>query len=661
MEPKLRIEELIKLLNEANYNYYVLDNPAITDQEYDKYLRELITLEEKYPELKRNDSPTTKVGGEVVEKFEKITHGFPMLSLSNVFNEEEIDSFISKIEETGLKPQYVCEQKFDGLSVSLVYKKGKLVSGATRGDGSIGEDITHNVKTIKSIPLTLNREIDVEVRGEIIMSKATLEKINKQRKDDGLPLFQNCRNAAAGSARQLDSKVAAQRNLDNFIYHLPNPKDYGLKTHYETLEFMRDLGFKVSDKCTLVSNKKGVLKFIDELGKKREKLPYDIDGVVIKVNEIAIQEELGYTAKHPKWATAYKFPSEEVYTKLKDIIFTVGRTGQVTPNAVLEPVIVMGSTISRATLHNEEYVRGLGLKIGDIVAIHKAGDVIPEVIRPLPERREGLEKDFEMISNCPICESALVKKEGLTDYFCLNDNCPARNVNGLIHFASRNAMNIDGLGDEIIEVLYQNELIKNVLDFYKLKDIKDKVLEVDGLGPKKTSRILESIENSKQNSLERLLFGLGIPGIGAKNAKILAEKYENIDALRYANIEELQEIRDIGLILAKSITQYFKNNHELINQIKDLGINTKYLGKAKTFNEFITDKKFVITGTIEGLTRDEIKAFIESNNGIVSDSVSKKTDIVIVGENPGSKYQKALDLNIMIYDSEKIKKIMEFE
>ena len=465
-----RVDELIKILEEANYDYYVLDNPTITDQEYDKYLRELSDIEQRYPNLKRPNSPTMKVGGEVVEKFEKIRHGVPMLSLPNVFNEEEITNFIDKIEETSLHPTYVCEQKFDGLSVSLVYKNGHLVTGATRGDGIVGEDITHNVKTIKSIPLHLKKNIDIEVRGEIIMSKDTLEKLNEKRRNEGLPLFQNCRNAAAGSVRQFDSKEAAKRNLDNFIYHLPNPKAYGLNTHFEALEFMKELGFKISENYILAKNKEDIFKYINKLTQKRPKLPYDIDGVVIKVNELDIQEEIGYTAKYPKWATAYKFPSEEVYTKLKDIIFTVGRTGQITPNAVLEPVIVMGSTISRATLHNEDFVRSLDLKIGDTVAIHKAGDVIPEVIKPILERRTGEETDFVMIDRCPICESELVKKEGLADYFCVNDACPARNIEGLIHFASRGAMNLDGLGDQIIEDLYNLGYLKSILDFYKIKN-----------------------------------------------------------------------------------------------------------------------------------------------------------------------------------------------
>ena len=661
MDAKQRIEELTNILEEANYNYYVLDNPTITDQEFDKYLRELINLEEKHPEYKNPNSPTMHVGGEVIDKFSKITHNIPMLSLPNVFNEDEISTFVKRIEDEGFHPSYVCEQKFDGLSVSLVYKDGLLVSGATRGDGTVGEDITHNVRTIKTIPLRLKRKIDIEVRGEIIMYKDVLNKLNKEREKEGLPLFQNPRNAAAGSVRQLDSKISAQRKLDNFIYHLPNPEDYGLKTHYEALQFMKNLGFKVSDNYALVHSKEEILNYIESLGTKRPELPYEIDGVVIKVNELDIQKALGYTSKYPKWATAYKFPSEEVYTKLIDIIFTVGRTGQITPNAVLEPTLVMGSTISRATLHNEDYVNALGLKIGDIVAIHKAGDVIPEVIRPLIERRTGAEKDFVMIDTCPICGSVLVKKEGLTDYFCLNKLCPARNIEGLIHFASRDAMNIDGLGDENIESLYNEGFIKSIPDFYYLYKHKDALMELEGFGNKKISKILDSIEESKRNSLERLLFGIGISGIGLKNAKMLAKKFKNIDALKYASYEDLISIRDIGDILAKNIVSFFEDHNDLINEIKELGINTKYLGEEEKYNENITNKKFVITGTIEGLTRDEIKAFIENNGGTTSESVSKNTDIVIVGKNPGSKYDKALSLNIMIWDETKIKKVMEIE
>ncbi len=655
---KERIDELVKIIDEANYNYYVLDNPTITDQEFDKYLRELINLEEKYPEFKHPNSPTTRVGGQVIDKFNKIRHEKSMLSLPDVFNEEEIASFADKIEDEVKHPGFVCEQKFDGLSVSLIYKKGILISGATRGDGTVGEDITHNVRTIKTVPLKLKDPIDIEVRGEIIMPKKEFNRLNDERLKEGLPLFQNPRNAAAGSVRQLDSSITAKRKLDVYIYHLPNPEDYGIKTHFEALEFMRQLGFKVSNRNSLVYSTKDILDYIDKLGEDRKNLPYEIDGVVIKVNELELQQELGYTAKYPRWAIAYKFPAEEVLTKLTDIIFTVGRTGQITPNAVLEPVIVAGSTIARATLHNEDYVNSLDLKIGDIVSIHKAGDVIPEVVGPIIERRTGLEKDFKMITKCPICGTDLIKKEGLTDYFCPNINCPARHIEGLIHFASRDAMNIDGLGDEIIEDFYNLKFVQRIPDFYKLYNKKEELKELEGFGEKSVNNILESIENSKHNSLEKLLFGLGIPGIGSKTAKVLAKQYQNIDALSYANIEELTSINDIGPILANNIVDYFKNNRDLINELKELNINTKYIGEETKFNELITGKKFVITGTIDGISRDEIKKFIEDNGGMTSESVSKVTDIVIVGASPGSKYQKALDLNKMIWDENKIKQVM---
>ena len=655
---KERIKELTDILEEAGYNYYTLDNPTITDQEYDKYMRELILLEEKYPEYKLVNSPSNKVGGEVIDKFNKVSHGKPMLSLPDVFNEDEIASFIDKIYDAGYKPSFVCEQKFDGLSVSLVYENGVFVRAATRGNGVVGEDITHNVKTIKSVPLKLKKDIDIEVRGEIIMSKKTLAKLNEERQKKGEPLLQNCRNAAAGSIRQLDSKVAAKRNLDNFIYHLPDPENYGLKTHFEALEFMKSLGFKVSTSSKLCQSKDEILGYIDELAKKREDLSYDIDGVVIKVNELDIQEKLGFTSKYPKWAAAYKFPNDEVFTKLTDIIFTVGRTGQITPNAVLEPVIVMGSTVSRATLHNEEYVKMLDLKIGDIVAIHKAGDVIPEVIRALSERRTGNEKDFEMIDKCPFCESMLQKKEGLTDYFCLNSNCPARKIEGLIHFASKVAMNIEGLGDEIIENLYNEGFLTSISDFYNLYKHKETLKNLEGFGEKSINNIIDSIENSKKNELDKLLCGLGIPGVGVNTAKVLAQKFGSIDNIRYASIEELMEIKDIGNILAENISKYFRDNGQLIETLKDLGLNMNYESEKKSFNEFVTGKKFVITGTIEGTSRDEIKTFIEQNGGTVSESVSRNTDVVIVGKNPGSKYEKALSLNKLIYDEEKIKMIM---
>ena len=654
---KEKIDELVNKLNKAGYEYYTLDNPSITDSEYDSLLRQLESLEEKYPEYKRSDSPTQRVGGTIISKFEKVYHEKPMLSLPDVFNIEEIESFYNKIKNAGISPHFVCEQKIDGLSVSLVYKNGILVSAATRGDGTVGENITHNVKTIKNVPLSLPKNIDIEVRGEIFMHKDTLKKLNEEREKNGEAPLQNCRNAAAGSIRQLDSSVSAKRNLDVFIYHLPNPEDYNLKTHYEALEFMKNLGFKVNTKWNkLVSSIDEIESYITTLSKERERLSYDIDGVVIKVDELDAQKKLGYTVKYPRWAIAYKFPNDEVYTKLEDIIFTVGRTGQITPNAVLSPVIVMGSTISRATLHNEDNVISLGLKVGDIVAIHKAGDVIPEVIRALPERRNGTEKDFQMIKTCPICKSLLVKKN--VDYFCVNDKCPKRNIELLIHFASKNAMNIDGLGDKIIEDFYNMGYVTNIDDLYHLDKYKEDLKLLEGYGEKSVEKLLLSIENSKNNSLERLIFGLGISNVGSKTAKILAKRFENIDNIINADLDTLTNIKDIGSIIASSIVNYFKENISLINKLKDLNINMTYLGEKEVFNENISNKKFVITGTIEGIPRDEIKLFIENNGGSVIGSVSKNTDVVIVGTDPGSKYDKAKQLNIKIINEQEIKDLM---
>lgn len=653
-----RVEELTHILNEANYNYYVNDNPTITDQEYDKYLRELINIETEHPELADPNSPTKRVGGQVIDKFNKIVHARPMLSLANVFNEDEIRDFDAKIKKEGFTPEYVCEYKIDGLSVALIYEQGKLVRGVTRGDGVTGEDITHNVKTIKSIPLTLPRPIDIEVRGEIFMNKSTLKKLNEQREKDGQPLLQNVRNAAAGSIRQLDSRVTAKRELDNFIYYLPEPEKYGIKTHLEALEFMKSLGFKVNPANRLVSDITGILDFIDEITEKRNKLPYEIDGVVIKVNNIAMQEKLGYTAKYPKWATAYKFPAEEVLTKLTDIIFTVGRTGRVTPNAVLEPVIVMGSTIRRATLHNEDYVLSKHLMIGDTVAIRKAGDVIPEVVEAKFERRTGKEIPFQMIHECPMCHSKLEKIAGQADYYCKNPECPKRNIESIIHYVSRDAMNIEGLGDEIVEELYNLGFVKSITDLYSLEDKKKAIMEFDGYGEKSLNKIIENIENSKNNSLERLLYGLGIKEIGTKTAKLLASEFSTMDMLISATREELESIRDIGSITAKSVVEYFATHKDLIEELKHIGINMTYKGRIAGTNELVTDKKFVITGTITGWGRNEIKDKLESFNAKVSGSVSKNTDIVIVGANPGSKYQDALNLGITIWDEAKTLEVL---
>ena len=652
---KQRVDELTKILNDANYNYYVLDNPTISDQEFDKYLRELENIENEYPEFSYEDSPTKRVGGEVIDKFEKVRHNIPMLSLPDVFSEEEIIDFFKRIEKEEDSPEYVCEEKIDGLSVSLRYEHGKLISAATRGDGTVGENITHNVKTIKSIPLKLNRDINIEVRGEIYMDYKTLEELNNERKIKGEPLLQNVRNAAAGSIRQLDSKVAAKRKLNSWIYHLPNPEDYGIKTHMEALIFMKELGFKVNPKSKIIKTLDEMLEFIKNESEQRPNLEYAIDGIVVKVNNLDMQKHLGYTSKYPRWAIAYKFPAEEVYTKLLDIVFTVGRTGRITPNAVLEPTLVMGSTITRATLHNEDYVLEKDLKIGDIVSIHKAGDVIPEVIAPLKERRTGLEKDFVMIDRCPICNTKLIKKEGQVDHYCPNVHCPARKIEGLIHYASKNAMNIDGLGDEIVEDFFNLGFIKTIKDIYSLNKHRKDLEELEGYGKKSIDNLVNAIEDSKKRSMERLLFGLGISGIGDKTALLLAKKYNSINNIMDATYEDLVSIKDIGPTLAKNIYDFFKdeNNIKLINDLKVIGVNMEYLGEAEKFNELITNKKFVVTGTITGYSRDEIETIIENYGGSVSSSVSSKTSVVIVGTNPGSKYDKAKALNIEIWNEEK--------
>ncbi len=653
-----RILQLVKILNEANYDYYVLDNPKITDQEYDKYLKELYELEEKYPEYILDDSPTKKIGGEVLEKFEKVIHEKPMMSLSDVFSYEELELFDSRITKENINPEYVCELKIDGLSVSIKYKNGLFVSAATRGDGTVGEDITNNVRTIKTVPLKLSEPIDIEVRGEIFMSKKTLETLNKEREKNGEPVFKNCRNAAAGSIRQLDSSVASKRNLEVFIYHLPNPEDYNIKTHKESLDFMKKLGFRINPNNKLVNNIKEVFDYIDEKGKIRESLPYDIDGVVIKLNDLSDQKKMGNTIRYPKWATAYKFPALVSYTKLIDIKFTVGRTGQVVPNAILEPVVVMGSTISKTTLHNEDFVNELGLKIGDVVGIKKAGDVIPEVVSVLEERRDGTEKDFVMAKNCPICNSKLVRKENESAYYCTNLMCDAKKIEGLIHYASRDAMNIVGLGERIIEDFYNFGYIKKISDFYHLDKISDELKKLEGFGDKSINNLLEEIENSKNNSLEKLLFGLGIRHVGKKTAKILAVKYRNIDNLMKVPIMELNDIDDIGEIIARSIYEYFNNqdNINLINELKELNLNMEYLGNIKETEDF-SNKTFVITGTLS-MDRESVKDMIESLGGKVSNSVSKKTSYVIVGDNPGSKYDKAIKLEVPILKEESLMELI---
>ncbi len=644
-----RIQELTEIINKANHDYYTLDNPTITDQEYDRYMEELQRLEEEYPQYKKVDSPTQRVGSEVISEFKKVTHEIPMLSLGDIFNEDEIIEFDEKVKKVVPNPKYVAELKIDGLSVSLLYRNGELVRAATRGDGVVGEDITHNAKTIKDIPLRIKKPIDIEVRGEIYMSKASFKKLNENGAN-----FANPRNAAAGSVRQLDSKVAASRNLSNFIYHLPDPEDYNIHTHYDALNFMKELGFTVSPNNKKVNNIDELMDYINYWTKERPNLPYEIDGIVIKVNNLNDQKKLGYTARCPKWAIAYKFPAEEVLTKVRDIIFTVGRTGQVTPSAILEPVRVMGSLISKATLHNEDYVVSKDIRVGDTVSIKKAGDVIPEVVRSLPERRVGTEKKFEMIKNCPMCGSVLVRKEDESAYYCMNEHCPARWQEKLIHYTSRHALNIEGFGDRIIEDFYNLGFIKTYEDFYTLDNHKEDLMELEGYGSKKVNNLLTEIENSKNLSLERLLFGLSIRHVGQKTADILARNFKNIDNLMNASVEDIAAIKDIGMTIAKSVAKFFseERNKELISHLKEFGVNMYYLKETSDQETLFTDKTFVLTGSLERFTRDEAKERIEALGGTVSSSVSRKTDVVVAGSEAGSKLTKAEELGITIWNEE---------
>lgn len=656
-----RINELIEIINKASYEYYTLDKPSITDQEYDDYYHELEELEKLHPELIKFNSPTKRVGGKIIDGFTKVTHKVPMMSLGDIFNESEIIEFDERIKKVVPNPEYVCELKIDGLSVSLIYENGKLVRAATRGDGVTGEDITHNVMTIKSVPLEIDFKEYLEVRGEIYMPKKSFLELNKERKKNNENLFANPRNAAAGSVRQLDSSIAAKRNLSTFIYHLPEPDKYSIKTHYEALEFMKKLKFIVNPNIILAHNINEVIEYINSWQIKRPELPYEIDGIVIKVNNLAEQRKLGYTARTPKWAIAYKFPAEEVLTKLKNIEFCVGRTGKITPRADLNPVHLAGSIISSVTLHNEDYIKDKDIMINDTISIHKAGDVIPEVVSVIKERRDGTQIPFKMIEFCPICGSKLVRKETEAAYYCENKLCDARKIEGLIHFVSRDAMYIDGFGERIIEDFYNMGFLKNVVDFYTLKNHKKNLMELEGFGEKSINNLLESIEKSKENSLDRLLFALGIRHVGRKTATILARKYENIDNLINTDYETLVDIPDIGEIIAASVYDYFKNqdNLEIIKKLKEYNVNMEFIGNKIIKNDNFLDKTFVLTGTLSDFSREEASELIIARGGKVTNSVTKKTNVVLVGENPGSKYDKAKSLNITIWNEDELKKLLE--
>ena len=658
---KQRVEELTKLLNQYNKEYYVLDKPSVSDREYDRLMQELIELEAQYPELKSSTSPTVRVGGAILEGFNKVQHEKPMLSLGNAFNEGDLRDFDARIRKVSPNISYVCELKIDGLAVTLHYRDGKFVKGATRGDGVVGEDISENLKTIQTIPLHIPYKDPLEVRVEVYMSKATLDKLNKQRAEKGEELFANPRNAAAGSLRQLDSRIAAKRELAMFCYAVPSAEELGCQTHDESLQKIEELGFNVNPNREVCDSIDGVLAYIEKWSTNRFDLPYEIDGIVIKVNQLNEQQKLGSTVKSPRWAIAYKFPAEEVETILKDIIFTVGRTGMVTPNAVLEPVRVAGTRVSRATLHNEDYVKERDIRINDRVIIRKAGEIIPEVVKPVIDARHGDEAPFEMIQDCPRCGSELIREAGEADYYCLNIDCPARIVESLCHFVSRDAMNIDGLGVKVVEQLYDNQLIENVADIYKLQ--KEQLLPLERMGEKKVTNLLTAIENSKQNSLERLLFGLGVRHVGSKTAKVLAAHFETIDALMQATFDDFKGIAEIGDVIANSIVHYFTQdaNVQLINELKALGLNMSYTGvKVSTANEAneFYGKTVVLTGTLATLSRKEAGVKLEALGAKVSGSVSAKTDFLVAGEKSGSKLKKAQELGVTVIDEEMMLKML---
>ena len=650
MDPKQRVKELTETLERYNYEYYVLDNPSVSDAEYDRLMQELIAIEKEHPELISPLSPTQRVGGQVQDEFKKVTHQRMMLSLANAFNEDDLYDFDRKVREVigGDKVTYMAEMKIDGLGMSLVYNKN-LQYAATRGDGTVGEDVTSNVITIKSIPSHIDVEGDLEIRGEVFMPKKSLNKLNEERAKIGEPLFANARNAAAGSIRQLDSAIAASRGLEAFWYYFVNARDFGIRYHSESLDFADKLGFKTNKERRLCHGIDEVIEYIKEYTIKRPDLPYDIDGVVIKVDDMNLYDKLGYTAKTPRWAIAYKFPPEEVVTKLTDIIFTVGRTGKITPNAVLEPVRVAGSTVQRATLHNEDFILDKGLMVGDYVVLRKAGDVIPEVVKPVESRRDGTQVAFEMITNCPECGMPLVKKDAM--HFCVNPECPAKQIESIIHFASKDAMDIEGMGEKVVEQFFNQGFFTNIAEIYKLMDHRDDVIALDGWQSKSIDNLIDAIDKSKANSVEKLLFGLGIKEVGAKMAKTLSRIFGNLDALASATEEDLLEIPDVGPVVARSIVNWFASEHnkELIEQLRAEGLNFNFLGSiSKAANSYFSGKTVVLTGTLDSMGRKEATEILENLGAKVTGSVSKATDAVVAGHDAGSKLDKAQALGITV-------------
>ena len=642
-----RMNELVALLNRYATEYYTSDNPSVSDSEYDRLYRELVELEAAYPDQVLADSPTHRVGGKVLDGFEKYSHQYPLYSLQDAFSREELEAFDARVRKELPQPTYICELKIDGLSISLTYEKGILVVGATRGDGSVGENITENLKRVKDIPLSLPEELDITVRGECYMPRASFDQVNQARQENGEPEFANPRNAAAGTLRQLDTAVVAKRNLATFLYQEASPSTRD--SQEKVLEHLEQLGFVVNPKRILAKSIDEIWDFIQEVGKERDKLPYDIDGVVIKVNDLAGQEELGFTVKAPKWAIAYKFPAEEKEAQLLSVDWTVGRTGVVTPTANLTPVQLAGTTVSRATLHNVDYIAEKDIRKDDTVIVYKAGDIIPAVLRVVESKRVSEEK-LDIPTNCPSCDSQLLHFEDEVALRCINPRCPAQIMEGLIHFASRGAMNITGLGPSIVEKLFAANLVKDVADIYRLKE--DDFLLLEGVKEKSASKLFQAIQASKENSAEKLLFGLGIRHVGSKVSQLLLQHFHSIENLAQADSEEVASIESLGSVIAQSLQTYFatEGSKILLDELKEAGVNLDYKGQTVVADAALSGLTVVLTGKLERLTRSEAKSKLESLGAKVTGSVSKKTNLVVAGEDAGSKLQKAQELGIEVRD-----------
>ena len=663
MSAQKRIEELISLINYHNEKYYNQDSPEIEDFEYDNLMKELIKLEEENPELKRNDSPSNRVGGKPLDKFEQVVHKIPMLSLSNAYSWEDLKDFDSRVREAaGSDVEYVVEFKIDGLSVGLNYNNGIFESGATRGNGIVGENITKNLMTIKNIPLNIDEKGELTVRGEVYISKKDFEEINKIQEEQDQPLYANPRNLAAGSLRQLDSKLTAKRPLDIFIFNLEDINSKQFKTHSESLEYLKQLGFHVSPEFKVFKTMDEIIEYIKYWTEHREDLGFGIDGMVIKVNNLAQREQMGYTAKSPRWAIAYKFPAERKETKLLDIVVEVGRTGTITPTAVLEPIRLAGTTVSRATLHNEDYINEKDIKINDTVLVQKAGDIIPQVVEVIKEKRTGEEIEFKMPEECPVCGEPTVRLEGEAAVKCINISCPAQIRRGIIHFASREAMDIDGLGESIITLLLKQDLIKDISDLYYLK--KEQISVLERMGDKSATNLINAINKSKENDLWRFINGLGIKLIGTKAAKILASEFKDLDKLMNATEQELINLEEFGQTMADSVVEFFKEekNISVIEKLKEAGVNTKLIESDDEDIPKIFEKmKIVLTGTLPTLKRNDAKEMIEKRGGKATSSVSKSTSFVLAGEEAGSKLTKANDLGIKVIDEEKFLQLIDLK